>query len=48
MLGDVSRGTVRLKVNNVLKMISVDKNLKTPFTALIPKLFAIEIKLLSK
>ena len=26
MLGDVSRGTGRLKVNNVLKMVSVDKN----------------------
>ena len=26
MLGDFSRGTVRLKVNNVLKMVSVDKN----------------------
>ena len=26
VLGDFSRGTVRLKVNIVLKMVSVDKN----------------------
>ena len=29
MLGDVSRGTVRLKLSNFLKVVSVDK---TPFT----------------
>ena len=38
MLGDVSRGTVRLK------MISVDK---TPFTALSSTLLPMEMKLLS-
>ena len=44
MLGDVSRGTVRLKLNNVLKMVSVDK---TPFTALSSTLLPMEMKLLS-
>ena len=44
MLGDVSWGTVRLKLSNAWKMISVDK---TPFTALSSTLLPMEMKLLS-